>query len=83
MCNDVLCLDVVIYCVSVHAVTYYRPGNMSDGAMVYTAVCFILTGFTLLYCIKEIVVMLLFVNVTMHIYLSGCFFFRIVSIAVN
>lgn len=38
--NDVLCLDVEIYCVSVHAVAYYRPGNMSDGAMVYTAVCF-------------------------------------------
>lgn len=38
--NDVLCSDVEIYCVSVHAVAYYRPGNMSDGAMVYTAVCF-------------------------------------------
>lgn len=38
--NKVPCLDVVIYCVSVHAVTYCRPGNMSDGAMVYTAVCF-------------------------------------------
>lgn len=25
------CLDAVTYC---------RPGNMSDGAMVYTAVCF-------------------------------------------
>ncbi len=29
-----LCLDVV------HAATYCRPGNTSDGAMVYTAVCF-------------------------------------------
>lgn len=29
-----------MYCVSVHAVTYCRPGNMSDSAMVHTAVCF-------------------------------------------
>lgn len=38
--NNVLSLDVVIYCVSVHAVTYCRPGIMSNGAMVYTALCF-------------------------------------------
>lgn len=48
--NDVPCLDVVIYCVSVHAVTYCRPGNMSDGAMFYTAVCFFLYGLNLCFC---------------------------------
>ena len=46
--DDVLCLDIVIYCVSVHAVTYCRPGNMSNGAMVYTAVC--LYGLNLHFC---------------------------------
>ena len=51
-------LDVVTSCVSVHAVIYCRPGNMSDGAMVYTAVCFIWTEFTILYCIKALMVML-------------------------
>lgn len=38
--SNMLRPDVVIDCVSVRAVTYCRPGNMRDGAMVYTAVCF-------------------------------------------
>lgn len=38
--GGVKCLDVVIYCVSMHAVTCRRPGNMSGSAMVYTAVSF-------------------------------------------
>lgn len=34
---DVLCLDVLIYCVSLHAVRC-GPGNMSNGAIVYSTV---------------------------------------------
>lgn len=70
--NDVLCLDVLIYCVSVHAVTYCRPGNMSNSAMVYTAVCFIWSEFTFLWCIKELVTMLFVCKCaeTIHIFLT-------------